>query len=69
MATRYLPSKFDSYRPVLQDAVRGIKDLRYNQKVYKKIYKYYKDLGINFIGDSASDYDAILDLLYDDGIE
>ena len=67
--TKSVATKFKSHLPALQEAVRGIYDLRYNQKVYKKVYKYYKDLGVNFIGDSAADYDVILDLLYEEGIE
>lgn len=66
--TTYISTKFKSHLPSLQEAVRGIYDLRYNQKVYKKIYKYYKDQGVNFCGDSAADYEMILDLLYDEGI-
>lgn len=62
-------TKFKSHLLVLQEAVRGIYDLRYNQKVYRKVYKYYKDQGVNFIGDSAADYDVILDLLYEEGIK
>ena len=64
--TTYIATKFESHLPFLEEAVRGIKDLRSNQKVYKKIYKYYKDMGINFSGDSHSDYEVILDCLYED---
>ena len=44
----------------------GALDLRKEQTVYKKICKYYKDLGANFSGDSDSDYDLVLDCLYED---
>lgn len=47
-------------------AVDGALDLRKDQKTYKKIYKYYKDLGITFTGDAENDYDLILDCLYED---
>ena len=47
-------------------AIDGAIDLRKEQKVYKKIYKYYKDLGISFSGDSESDYNLVLDCLYEE---
>ncbi len=49
--------------------MRGIKDLRSNQKIYKKIYKYYKDQGVNFTGDAHTDYEIVLDYLYNEGFE
>jgi hypothetical protein len=48
------------------EAVDGQKDLRSNQKLYKKIYKYYKDLGIIFTGDSNVDYDMVIECLYEE---
>ena len=62
----HLQSKFSSHLPVILEAVDGTSDLRTNQKLYKKIYKYYKDLGVIFTGDSNSDYDTILDCLYEE---
>ena len=47
-------------------AVDGALDLRKDQKTYKKICKYYKDLGITFTGDAENDYDLVLDCLYED---
>jgi hypothetical protein len=47
-------------------AVDGALDLRKEQKVYKKIYKYYKDLGAPFSGDSDEDYELVIDCLYED---
>ena len=67
MAT-YIKSKFKSHMPLLHEAVQGTKDLRSNQKVYKKIYKYYKELGAPLNGDVHEDYEVVLDLLYEDGI-
>ena len=67
--TTTIATKFKSHLPVLQEAVRGIYDLRYNQKVYRKLYKYCKEMGAPFNGDSASDYEMIMSLLYEEGIE
>jgi hypothetical protein len=61
-----LQSKFSSHLPVICEAVDGTTDLRTNQKLYKKIYKYYKDMGVIFTGDSNTDYSTILDCLYED---
>ena len=58
--------KLLKYYGVIKPAVDGTEDLRENQKVYKKICKYYKDLGITFSGDAENDYDLILDCLYED---
>jgi len=65
MAT-HLISKFEKYMPLIREAVNGNEDLRCHQKVYKKLYKYYKDLGVNFTGDTYSDYDVLMDCLYED---
>lgn len=65
MATHLL-HKFDSHLPTIREAINGDTDLRRNHKLYKKIYKYYKDLGVIFSGDSNADYDTLLDYLYED---
>lgn len=65
MAT-HISKKMSTHLPFLRQAVDGSSDLRSNQKLYKKVYKYYKDLGIHFTGDSALDYDTVLDCLYED---
>ena len=62
----HITSKFSSHLDVLREAVDGESDLRRNQKLYKKIYKYYKDLGVIFTGDSNIDYNTVLDCLYED---
>jgi len=58
--------KLSKYYDEIRPAVAGEEDLRENQKVYKKVYKYYKDLGIKFTGDAEDDYDLVLDCLYED---
>ena len=60
-------SKFKAHLPEIWDAIEGDIALRSaNQKLYKKIYKYYKNLGVIFCGDSKLDYDTVLDCLYED---
>lgn len=65
MATHLL-HKFNSHLPTIREAIDGDTDLRQNHKLYKKLYKYYKDLGVIFSGDSQVDYDTLLDCLYED---
>lgn len=62
----HITVKFNNHLPVLREAINGDSDLRTNHKLYKKVYKYYKDLGVIFSGDSNSDYDTVLDCLYED---
>lgn len=65
MAT-HLTHKFNSHLSLIREAINGDTDLRQNHKLYKKLYKYYKDLGVIFSGDSNNDYDTLLDCLYED---
>ena len=65
MAT-HISQKMSNHLPVLREAIDGSTDLRTNQKLYKKVYKYYKDLGVHFTGDSNIDYDTVMDCLYED---
>lgn len=58
--------KLEKYIELIRPAIDGVEDLRENQKIYKKMYRYYKDLGINFTGDAENDYDTVLDCLYED---
>ena len=58
--------KLSKYMDTIGPAMDGDLDLRKEQKVYKKICKYYKDLGANFSGDSEEDYNLVLDCLYED---
>ena len=62
MATTII-HKFNSHLPEIREAIVGETDLRSNRKLYKKIYKYYKDLGVTFTGDAEYDYDTVLDCL------
>ena len=62
----HLVNKFSNHLSIIREAVNGDTDLRTNQKLYKKIYKYYKDLGVIFTGDTSVDYDTVLDYLYED---
>lgn len=58
--------KFHAQLPTLREAINGEQDLRTNQKLYKKVSKYYKDLGVILTGDNEYDYETILDCLAED---
>lgn len=59
-------SKFTTQLPELRSALDEEVDLRSNRKLYKKLYKFYKDQGVIMTGDSDTDYSIILELLYED---
>ena len=59
-------SKFNTHLPDIREALEGRDDLRQNRKLYKKIHKYYKDLGVIFTGDDHTDYETVLDYIYED---
>lgn len=64
--TTHFTNKFNTHLPTIREAIEGEIDLRSNRKLYKKIHKYYKDLGVNFTGDTNYDYDTLLDYIYED---
>ncbi len=64
--TTYIVTKFEDQLSFLWEAVNGETDLRSNQKLYKKICKYYKEQGVSFTGDTHFDYDTVLNYLYED---
>ena len=59
-------TKFSSHLTDIREAIDGTSDLRSNQKLYKKIHKYYKDLGVIFTGDTNNDYETVRECLYED---
>ena len=65
MSTHFI-HKFTTHLPIIREAIEGHSDLRTNRKLYKKIYKYYKDIGIIFSGDDFTDYETVLDCIYED---
>ena len=64
--TAHITHKLSTHLGDLREAVNGSTDLRQNRKLFKKVYKYYKDLGVSFTGDAEYDYDTILECLYED---
>lgn len=59
-----LRTKFRKSIGILQDAVSRTIELDYSQpKLYKKVYKYYRESGVNFTGDPVEDYQILLECL------
>ena len=64
MTTQFI-NKFNSHLPTIRGVIEGGGDLRQNRKLYKKIYKYFKDQGISFTGDDSYDYETVLECIYE----
>ena len=58
--------KFEDHTETILDAVEGKLDLRENNKLYKKLYRYYTKEGVIFTGESQVDYNMIINYLYED---
>lgn len=62
-----LRAKFRKSVGIFQDAVNRTIELDYSQpKLYKKVVRYYKDLGVTFTGDSVEDYQIVLECIEQD---
>ena len=62
-----LRAKFRKSTGIFQDAVNRTIELDYSQpKLYKKVVKYYTDMGVTFTGDSVEDYAIVLECLEQD---
>ena len=61
-----LKHKFEEHLDTLQAAVEGEMDLRDNYKLYNKVYRWYTKSGVTFTGDSETDYNMVVNYLYED---
>ena len=61
-----LKRKFEDHLESLYAAVDGQMDLRDNYKLYHKLYRYYTKSGVTFTGDTAVDYNMVINYLYED---
>lgn len=64
MTTQFI-SKFNSSLTDILDTIESGEDLRRNRKLYKKIYKYFKDQGVVFTGNDSIDYDRVIECIYE----
>ena len=59
--------KFADHEEYIRAAVEGEMDLREdNHKLYNKIYRFYAKEGVTFTGDAETDYNMIVNYLYED---
>jgi len=62
-----LRSKFRKSTGIFQDAINRTIELDYSQpKLYKKVRKFYEELGVSFTGDPVEDYQIVLECLEQD---
>lgn len=62
-----LRTKFRKSIGIFQLAVNRSIELDYSQpKLYKKVFKFYNELGVQFTGDSVEDYQILLECLEQD---
>ena len=60
-------SKFRSNLSVLRQAVEGQIDLDHQYpKIYRKVYRYYQDAGIQLYNEPEDDYEIVLDCIAED---
>jgi len=62
-----LTSKFKKDVNVLRAAANGeiFLDVK-NPKLFKKVRKYYENIGVVFSGDPVDDYEILMDYVYSD---
>ena len=59
--------KFSDHKESILAAVEGKEDLRdSNFKLYNKLHRFYSKEGVTFTGDSSTDYNMIINYLYED---
>ena len=62
--TRSLVEKFRRHLSVLEQTVNRECDLDHsNPKLYRKVYRYFKDQGVEFYGNPDVDYEVIVEEL------
>ena len=58
--------KFSDHKESIRAAVEGKMDLRDNYKLYSKLHRFYSKEGVTFTGDASTDYNMIINYLYED---
>ena len=61
-----LKRKFEDHLESLYAAVDGEMDLRDNYKLYQKVQRFYTKDGVTWTGDSAMDYNMVVNYLNED---
>ena len=62
--TRSLVDKFRKHLPLLEQTVRRECELDHsNPKLYKKVYRYLRDKGVEFYNNPDDDYELVVEEL------
>jgi hypothetical protein len=61
-----LQRKFEEHLESLEAAAQAEIDLRDNYKLYNKLYRFYAKQGVTFTGDVETDYNMVVNYLYED---
>ena len=61
-----LQRKFEDHIESLEAAAQAEIDLRDNHKLYNKLYRFYAKQGVTFTGDTETDYNIVVNYLYED---
>ena len=64
--TNKLQRKFEDHLDSLQAAATADGDLRDNYKLYNKLKRFYTKQGVTFTGDTETDYNMVVNYLYED---
>jgi len=65
MSTK-LKRKFEDHLTSLEAAANSEIDLRNNYKLYNKLQRFYTKQGVTFTGDAETDYNMVVNYLYED---
>ena len=67
MTSKDFKAKFRKSIDILQNAVDHTTDLdRQHPKLYKKVYKYYEEAGVEFYNDPYEDYHIVIECVEKD---
>ena len=67
MTSKDFKAKFRKSMGILQNAVERTTDLdRQHPKLYKKVFKYYEEAGVEFYNDPLEDYYLVLECVAKD---
>lgn len=61
-----LQRKFEEHLESLEAAAHAEIDLRDNYKLYTKLKRFYTKQGVTFTGDTETDYNMVVNYLYED---
>ena len=61
-----LTDKFERHLELLSNVATGSFDLRTDRRLWKKVRQFYIKRGLIFTGDESTDYNILVNYLYED---